>query len=120
MTHAYSRMGKHEEAVATARQVIDSDSKYGGPGLLAVAYAYAGMRNEAFDAVAQLEHPSFWLMAQLHSLLGEVDETMRFLEEAYEARYPVLPWINVRGGYFQSMHGEPQFEDLLERMNLPG
>ncbi|UCC83219.1 MAG: hypothetical protein JSW46_20080 [Gemmatimonadota bacterium] len=50
--------------------------------------------------------------------LGQVDETLGLLEQAYEARDPRLPWLNGHP-MFESLWSDPRFQDLLRRLNFP-
>ncbi|UCC83376.1 MAG: tetratricopeptide repeat protein [Gemmatimonadota bacterium] len=50
--------------------------------------------------------------------LGQIDEALVALEEAYETRDPFLPWINSQT-YYEGLRSDPRFRDLLRRMNFP-
>ncbi|UCC71659.1 MAG: tetratricopeptide repeat protein [Gemmatimonadota bacterium] len=50
--------------------------------------------------------------------LGQIDEALVALEEAYETRDPLLPWVNCEPGY-ERLRSDPRFQDLLRRMNFP-
>ena len=52
------------------------------------------------------------------ALLGEPDEALAALEQAYEARRPYLPWVNTHPWY-ERLRSDPRFQDLLRRMNFP-
>jgi len=86
------------------------------------AYVAAGREEEARRLLAELQAQpatpwnAFWL-AQLHTALGEVDEAFRWLD--YESPHAWLPWIR-DWNWFAPLRGDPRFEDLLRRMNLPG
>ncbi len=49
--------------------------------------------------------------------LGQIDETLAALEEAYETREPYLPWVNSEPR-FEGLRSDPRFQDLLRRMNF--
>ena len=50
--------------------------------------------------------------------LGQFDEAMAVLEQYYEARGPLRPWVNTHP-LFEEMRSDPRFQDLLRRMNFP-
>jgi len=49
--------------------------------------------------------------------LGQFDEALALLEQAYEQRAPRLPWVN---GYpfYEEMRSDSRFKDLLRRMKF--
>ncbi|UCC48919.1 MAG: hypothetical protein JSV41_01730, partial [Gemmatimonadota bacterium] len=49
--------------------------------------------------------------------LGQIDEALVALEEAYETRYPYLPWVN-SDPRCEGLRSDPRFQDLLRRMNF--
>jgi tetratricopeptide (TPR) repeat protein len=49
--------------------------------------------------------------------LGQFDEALALLEQAYEARHPYVPWINALPHY-ERLRSDPRFQDLLRRMNF--
>ena len=58
-------------------------------------------------------------MAMALGFMGETDEAIRWLEIAYETRNPWMPWIDVLPE-LRSLHGDPRFQQMLRRMNIPG
>lgn len=119
MVQAYSRKGMHEEAIATAQKSIDSSSKYAGPVLLGIAYAHAGRGEEALEIAGRMDVSRAWFTAQIYAALGDNDKALNVLEGCYRDRVPVLPWIRVHGGEYDSLRDEPRFKELLTKMNLP-
>jgi len=49
--------------------------------------------------------------------LGQYDEAMAVLEQCYEARWPLLPFVNTHP-MLEQMRSDPRFRDLLRRMNF--
>jgi TolB-like protein/Tfp pilus assembly protein PilF len=49
--------------------------------------------------------------------LRQVDEAMAVLEQCYEARWPLLPFVNAHP-MFEGLRSDPRFQDLLRRMNF--
>jgi serine/threonine-protein kinase len=57
-------------------------------------------------------------IARLYAHAGNHDLTIDWLERAFEAREPNLPYIGVVP-VFGGLRNDPRFVDLLRRMNLP-
>jgi hypothetical protein len=70
-------------------------------------------------ALPDLDKIGLWRRGKLYAALGDEDEAMRVLEEAYEARVPFVPWARVRGLGYDALHDNPRFQDLMRRVNLP-
>ena len=58
-------------------------------------------------------------LAQLSARLGDTNQTMVWLERAYQERIPWLLYLNVEPT-FDSVRSDPRFQDLLRRLNLAG
>jgi TolB-like protein/predicted Ser/Thr protein kinase len=88
---------------------------------IGIAYAAAGRLDDARRVLAELEQleiTPWWARqrAELHMALGERDDALRWLN--YEPRTPLLPGIRV-SQIFKSLHGDPHFNEILKKMNLP-
>ena len=88
---------------------------------IGIAYAAAGRLQEARSTLASLEQLEItpWRArqrAELHMALGEKEAALHWLN--YEPRTPLLPAIRV-SEIFKPLHGDPRFNRLLKRMNLP-
>ena len=57
-------------------------------------------------------------VASFYNLAGETEKAVEWLEEAFEARDPNMPYIGVITA-FETLHDHPRFRDLARRMNLP-
>ena len=55
--------------------------------------------------------------AHVYAALGDKQEAMRLLEQAYGERSPGLVWLKV-DPRFEALGGEPRFADLLKRLGL--
>ena len=49
---------------------------------------------------------------------GDSDRAVDWLEEAYEVRDPMLPYLR-EPFYYDALRSNPSYQDLLRRMNLP-
>ena len=95
---------------------------------LALMYASAGQTAQARDLLVQLEGRSKRLhmdqllvgTAAIHAVLNEKDEAFIWLEKALRNRDGGLTIIKV-APFFDSLHGDPRFADLVRRIGLsPG
>jgi len=93
-------------------------------GMLSYAYGRAGSRANALRVLRELEQPSKQLYvsgfdrALGYMGAGDKDEAMAWLEKAYEARDAPITTIKV-SPWFDGLHSDPRFQDLLRRMNFP-
>ena len=92
-------------------------------GLLGHCIALAGEKNEALrllERLNELSHaryvsPDFF--AWIHLGLGEVEETFKYLTEAYERRSNWLAWSGPEPRY-DSIRQDPRFRELLRKVGL--
>jgi hypothetical protein len=59
-----------------------------------------------------------FFVSQQYIYAGDHEETMDWLERAFEARDPGLPYAGISPLY-DPLRSDPRFQDLLRRMNLP-
>jgi len=57
-------------------------------------------------------------VARIYAALGKKDEALRWLEIAYKGRAPFMVFLKTEPR-FDGLRCDPQFEDLLRRMNFP-
>ncbi len=58
-------------------------------------------------------------VAQLFAAAGEHDRALDWLERGFQVRHPAITTIGVVPIY-DSLRDHPRFQNLLQRMNLPG
>ena len=58
------------------------------------------------------------LPAGICARLGENDEALEYLEEAYERHSPGMVWIKVMEPALDNLHSHPRFKALLKKMRL--
>jgi len=113
-----------EAIAALQRQMVRSGR---GPLLLASlasVYGLAGRKREAVKLIDELKERSRQhyisnsLFAQAYIGLGEKDETMGWLERAYEDHDQWMVYIKSYPGW-DALRSEPRFQALLRRMNFP-
>ena len=57
--------------------------------------------------------------AHIHAGLGERDEALSLLEEAYERRTHWMIWLGNVPWDFEELHAEPRYQELLKQMDFP-
>jgi tetratricopeptide (TPR) repeat protein len=89
---------------------------------LAVTYAATGFTEKAREILANGDsaaQPGIAIhMAQAFAELGDHDRAFENLEIAYRARIPWLFWIR-HEPVFDSLHSDPRYDDLVQRLNFP-
>jgi TolB-like protein/Tfp pilus assembly protein PilF len=59
-----------------------------------------------------------WQIGTIYTRAGMKDEALEWLEKAYEAHDPNMPYINI-DPIFDYMRNEPTFIELVDRMDFP-
>jgi TolB-like protein/DNA-binding winged helix-turn-helix (wHTH) protein/Tfp pilus assembly protein PilF len=122
---AYLHTGQHEAARAAAKHGRALSPREPLFVLLAaIAEARLGRHREAADTLGVLEAmsretyvpPLFLAVAYEH--LGRRDQALEKLEDAYDAHDPYLVLLRT-SPWFDPLHGDQRFEDLLRRMKFP-
>ena len=116
----YAQKGMYEEAITAHQKAAAVSSAVRWP--LGHTYALAGRSEEARKVTAELKKQvtpmNAWGLAEVYTALGEKDEALRWLEAGFELRFSWMPWIGVLRP-FEPLRGEPRFQELRRRMNLP-
>ena len=122
---AYEQQGRFGEAIAELDQaslLLDRNPQV----LAAIGHAYAksGQRAAAQKVLAELSetakrrYVSAYDVATIHAGLGDREQTLIWLERAYEERSGWLAWWLKLDPKFDALHGDARFQDLLARMGL--
>jgi eukaryotic-like serine/threonine-protein kinase len=126
-TYAWALRGvdRADEAVAASEKALQHSS--GGQIFVAglgASYAAAGRTADARATLARLNEMSArsyvspYHRALIHLHLGERDEALALLKEAYEINEGWLVWLGVEP-HWDSLRGDPIFEDLLSKTRNP-
>jgi TolB-like protein/DNA-binding winged helix-turn-helix (wHTH) protein/Tfp pilus assembly protein PilF len=125
LSGAYALKGRYREAIAELekqRALRNPPSEGVYLGNLAFVDALTGRRNEALKIVegnrallANVKQPT--AVAGLYCIIGDKNETFRWLEIAFRERDPKLPAYRWSPD-FDSIRSDPRFQDLLRRMNF--
>jgi tetratricopeptide (TPR) repeat protein len=116
---AYEQTRQYEKAIAqfeSATELSDRAPLY--VSALGHVYGHAGMRTQALEILEELQQAadaSSFNMAVVHLGLGDHEQALDLLEEAYLRRNMHLLYIK-SGPRFDSLRGNPRFSELLERM----
>lgn len=120
----YSAEGRFEEAVATHERI--SEGSPWRSWALGPSYAMAGRRDDALRIVEVMDEralPKDVLHAAfVYAALGDREEAVRRLEQSYAARVDWFPWIvvpNAYGGVLEGLREDPQFQQIVARLDLP-
>lgn len=121
---ALSQEGRFAEAIVAGE---DGARLSGSPSHLAMlgyVYAKAGNRSKAKKVIERLMEQSkqryvcSFDMASIYAGLGDLDQSLQWLEKAYNERSDCLPWAGV-DLRLDPLRGNPRFQDLLRRIGLP-
>jgi tetratricopeptide (TPR) repeat protein len=120
---ALAQKHMYDQAILEFKTAIDlSGHNAAFDSNLAYVYAVSGRKEDALKAVLALEtdrvqYPSAEAnISLIYAGLGDRDQSMAWLEKAYEERFN--PSILVRPG-FDSLRSDARFQDLWHRMGLP-
>jgi tetratricopeptide (TPR) repeat protein len=118
----YEQKGMYEEALAELQQAVALSSDPIVLASLSRVYAITGQENEALKILDELEKRSdsgylspYIALAYLG--LGEKDQTLEWLEKAYEEHHGQLVYL--KDQRWDSLRSDPGFQALLRRMNFP-
>ncbi len=117
--------GNVDEAIKAAEKALDLSS--GGQlfvALLGAAYAAAGRRKDAraaLDRLAEMSAHSYvspYQRALIYLHLGDRDEALKQLQEAYEVKDAWIVWMGVEP-QLDPLRGEPAYEEILRKLRHP-
>ncbi len=124
LSFVLARLGHADEAVALAERALQVHGRYSMSLLVAGAvYAVAGRREQAEKILTELEaltvnsYSAAGAMALVNSLLGNMDETVRWAERAITLRDPQVLGIKTTPAY-ANLRSDPRYPALLAKMNL--
>ncbi|MEE9162249.1 MAG: hypothetical protein V3U35_04680, partial [Candidatus Neomarinimicrobiota bacterium] len=118
LSAAYADGGMPEKAIAVALTLVEVSPAW--KLTLGYVYARAGREDETRKILAGLkeEEKDPWSLAGVYAALGEIDAGIRWLEAGYEGRQSFIPWIKWNPA-FEPLRGDPRFQEIVQRFNLP-
>jgi tetratricopeptide (TPR) repeat protein len=124
MGWVYEQKGMFAEAIAELRQALSGSG--GAPlyvSALGHAYAISGQTRMAEESLARLTEQSKqryvgpYDLAVIYAGLKERDQTWKYLELAYQDPSYWILFLRI-DPRFDSIRGDPRYQDLLRRMHL--
>jgi len=121
---AYHQKHMYEEALEIWKRSFAAKGDQEAEEALALGYAeagYSGALSRVAEIMMERSRTTFvtpWQIGTLYTRAGKNDDALEWLERAYEAHDPNMPYIGV-DPIFDILRDEPRFKDLLRRMNLP-
>ena len=119
---AFHLKGMYEEALTEAKASYAAVGDREVEQALVRGYAeagYQGAMSLAADTLAARSNYNGRMdIAALYAYAGKKDRSLEWLEKAFEAREPGVPYLGVLPLY-DSLRDDPRFQDLLRRMDLP-
>lgn len=107
------------EALSAVKRIPSSFTPHMRVPLLIAAYAHAGQNGEArklLDSYVVQRDTTWWYyLALAHVSLGQKDDAVRDLENAYAQRYQEIIWLGV-DPMLDELRGNPRFRVLLEHI----
>ncbi|UCF05843.1 MAG: protein kinase [bacterium] len=122
----YCLMSKDDEAIAELRKAVELSSR--NPWILSTlgfVYGKMGRTAEAREVLTELrersdhEYVQSYYFAYVHAGLGELEETLTWLEKAYEAHEQ---WLIVIGAFgvmepgFKTFQDDPRFQAFIRKI----
>lgn len=121
---AYERKGMYRDAIAECEKlVILSKGDAEVLAFLGNFYAVSGKNAEALKVIDRLKkllkqrYVSPFYMAIVYAGLRQKDQAFKWLEKAYQERSSLITYLKVEPT-FESLHPDPRFADLLQRIGL--
>ena len=125
---AFAGKGMFDSALVTLEPLATRDP--GAKGPLAQVYVKIGRIDDARRVAAEMEATgplglNLWQLPPVYAALGNAERALSWLEKAFERPHPYAPWLVPRdetSPWFTlmgSLRGEPRYQALLRRLNLP-
>jgi tetratricopeptide (TPR) repeat protein len=123
LAQAFIERNMYQEAIAELRRAIQLSGR-NSTFLANLARAFTGLnrRKEAMALLNELlqssapDYRNATEIAKVYAALGDNDQALKWLERGYGQRFN--PGVLLRPG-FDSLRGDPRFEDLVRRVGLP-
>ena len=87
-----------------------------------VGHALLGNTEEALAIADQLSENvvmwNTWGLAEIYGELGDKENALKWLNQAFEQRHPYIPWMKDTPA-FDFLYDEPSFKELVAQLKLP-
>jgi tetratricopeptide (TPR) repeat protein len=119
LSHTYSDLGRHSEAIAAAQRAADLAPPQ--TFALGIAYARAGRLDDARAIRQRMESRprtsyGMWARAYLYLYLGDADAFFEAI--GYEPHHAFVPWVRTEPALLR-FRADPRFDQLMARFKLP-
>lgn len=117
-------MGKHKESLAFFKnRPIDEGGDIQRVGGMTMAHAAAGNQAQANTGIQQLEalletdlmDRALYLLIICHSILGEHQKTVQYIEQAFQHRLPMLVYLNIEPA-LKEVRQMPRVKELMQEI----
>ncbi len=121
---AYHLTGRHEDAIEMWKQFYASLGNDEGVAALERGWEEGGYRGalraaaETLEVQSQTRFVTPYQIATAYTRAGDTEKALEYLEKAFEAHDPNMPYLTVDRIY-DFMRDDPRFQDLIRRMGLP-
>jgi serine/threonine-protein kinase len=119
----YGQKGMYQEAIAMFQRAMDMSGDRSKVAALGRAYALAGMKEDALNAINELKqlskqrYISPYCIALIYSSMNDKDEAMEWLQRAYDQHVSELIYMKV-DPYLDNLRPDPRFKELLAKVGL--
>jgi adenylate cyclase len=120
----YAAQGRYAEAIVPLQQSSELSASAHYKSILAYAYAMANRKAEAMSILIELLNKSDsgsvsgFNVAAVYLALGDNEKALSQLEQGYEHRDVWMKEL-IAWPWFDSLHDEPRYKNLIRRMNFP-
>jgi TolB-like protein/Tfp pilus assembly protein PilF len=120
----YHITDRHEDALVVWRTWFASKDDQEAEKALTRGYeetGYSGALTAVAEMMIERSKTTFvtpWQIATLYTRAGKNDEALGWLEKAFDAHDPNMPYISV-DPIFDDLRDSPRFQNFLRKMNLP-
>jgi len=120
---SYYMKGMYEESLKSAKALFNGLDMAPIAEAMAQGYeedGYSGAMTSAAEIMVAFSKQTYiapYYIAMMYSFAGDKENTIEWLEKAYEMKDPMMPYISAFT--FDLLDGDPRYQDLLRRMNLP-
>jgi TolB-like protein/Flp pilus assembly protein TadD len=106
-----------EEALAVFRKIEDEHFSSTGRARAEYSLGHAEASQRILKQLIAREDDAYGT-ARVYAWRGEKNQALESLERAYAQRDPGITWIKI-DPFFRSLRGDPRYNALLQKMNLP-
>ncbi len=123
MGSAYAQKAMCEQAIAMFQKALELSGDRSKIAALGRAYGVAGRNDEALETIAELRQLSRhryitpYSIALIYASMGETDEALSWLNDAYEQRVSDLLYLKV-DPFLDNLRSDPRFVVLLDKVGF--